>query len=159
MRIGQGYDSHKFCKHRVLFLGGVRVPHGAGLAGHSDADVLTHAIIDALLGAAKLGDIGRLFPDNDSQYQNVSSILLLERVYSQLQLVGYKIANVDATIITEAPKLAPFIPQMEANIAAACAIGVGQVSIKAKTAEGMGFVGRGEGIEVHAICLIEKVII
>ena len=151
-----GYDSHKFCDGRQLVLGGVCIPHTHGLLGHSDADALTHAIIDALLGAAKLGDIGRLFPDNDPSFKDISSIKLLKSAYGLLNEKKYYIVNLDATIIAQAPKLASFIPQMEIELANALQIDTDCISIKAKTAEGMGFVGRNEGIEVHAICLIKK---
>ncbi|MCL2170334.1 MAG: 2-C-methyl-D-erythritol 2,4-cyclodiphosphate synthase [Defluviitaleaceae bacterium] len=157
MRIGLGYDSHRFCEGRELILGGVNVPHSHGLAGHSDADALIHAVIDALLGASKLGDIGRMFPDSEPAYKDISSLYLLEKTYSQLQNAGYEIVNIDATIIAEKPKLAAFITDMEINIAKCLEVDVGHVSIKAKTAEGMGFVGRCEGIEVHAVCLINKI--
>ncbi|MDR2167210.1 MAG: 2-C-methyl-D-erythritol 2,4-cyclodiphosphate synthase [Clostridiales bacterium] len=157
MRIGLGYDSHRFCEHRVLILGGVQVPHDFGLLGHSDADVLTHAVIDALLGAARLGDIGRLFPDTDEKYKNISSTILLKEAYSELRKSGFFVVNIDATIVAEAPKLSPLIPQMEQNLADCLGIAASQVSVKATTAEKMGFVGRGEGIAAHAICLIDKV--
>jgi 2-C-methyl-D-erythritol 2,4-cyclodiphosphate synthase len=158
MRVGLGYDSHRFCKHRELILGGVQVPYAFGLDGHSDADVLIHAVIDALLGAAKLGDIGRLFPNNDPKYENISSAILLEKAYSKLKSQGYFVVNVDAVIIAENPKLAPFIPQMEQNLAHRLNVDISQISVKAKTAEKMGFIGRGEGIAAHAICLIDRVI-
>ena len=131
------------------------MPYEMGLLGHSDADALCHALIDALLGAAKLGDIGRLFPDDDPQYEDISSLVLLKKAFEKLQENNYCVVNIDATIIAQNPKLAPFVPQMEQNIAACLGINVSQVSIKAKTAEGMGFVGRKEGIEVYCVCLIQ----
>lgn len=156
MRVGMGYDSHRFCEGRRLVLGGVEVAHTHGLFGHSDADALTHAVIDALLGAAKLGDIGRLFPDNVHEFKDISSLILLQRASALLTQKGYHVINIDATIIAQAPKLATYIPQMELLLAECLQIDPDCVSVKAKTAEGMGFVGRHEGIEVHAICLIRK---
>lgn len=156
MRVGFGYDSHKFCEGRDLILGGVHVPHDKGLLGHSDADVLMHAVIDALLGAAKLGDIGRLFPDTDPVFEGVFSSVLLKKVYRKLQDAGYKLTNIDTVIVTEKPRLAPYVAQMEQNIADYLGIDADCVSVKAKTGEGMGFVGRGEGIAAQAVCLIEK---
>ncbi|MCL2576141.1 MAG: 2-C-methyl-D-erythritol 2,4-cyclodiphosphate synthase [Defluviitaleaceae bacterium] len=157
MRIGIGYDSHRFCKERELILGGVVVPHNMGLDGHSDADVLCHAIIDALLGAAKLGDIGRLFPDNDPQYKGIASTILLRDTYIAIKNEGYKIVNIDTVVIAEKPRLQPFIPHIEQSIAICLGIDENLISVKAKTNEKMGFAGRGEGILVQAVCLIEKV--
>ena len=156
MRIGQGYDVHRLSEGRKLVLGGVDVPFHLGLQGHSDADVLIHAIIDALLGAAKMGDIGRLFPDTDPQYKGVDSTLLLKNVGFRLKCDGYFIANIDATIIAQKPKLAAYIPQMEANIADCLGCDIDQINIKATTGENMGFVGRQEGMAAQAICLIQK---
>ena len=154
MRIGIGYDVHRLADGRKLILGGVEIPFERGLLGHSDADVLLHAICDALLGAAALGDIGKHFPDSDAAFKDISSLLLLEKVSALLKGKGYKIGNIDATIIAEKPKLAPYIPQMCENIAAACEIATERVSVKATTTEGMGFCGMGEGIAAQASCLI-----
>lgn len=156
MRIGQGYDAHRFSRKRDLILGGVSIPHEKGLLGHSDADVLTHAICDALLGAAALGDLGTHFPDSDTRYQGISSLKLLVQVAGELQDAGYAIVNIDATVIAEEPRLKVFIPAMEKNIAAAAGVHDGQVSIKATTTEGMGFTGRGEGIAALAATLIQE---
>ena len=158
MRIGTGYDAHRLAEGRDLVLGGVRVPFERGLAGHSDADVLVHAIIDALLGAAKLGDIGRLFPDNSAEFKDISSLVLLVRVCDLLSEKDYRLINIDATIAAQKPKLAGFIPQMEESIAATMGVPVDSISIKATTTENMGFVGTGEGMAAHAVALIEKVI-
>ena len=157
MRIGFGYDAHRLVEGRDLILGGVRIPFEKGLLGHSDADVLTHGIIDALLGAARLGDIGRLFPDTDDRFKGISSLLLLKEVCEKLTENGYKIVNVDATVAAQKPKLAGFIPQMEESLAVTMGVGACAVSVKATTTENMGFVGNGEGMAVHAACLIEKV--
>ena len=156
MRIGTGYDVHRLVEGRKLILGGVDIPYEKGLLGHSDADVLVHAVIDALLGAAALGDIGQHFPDKDPQYKGISSILLLKETAKILQSAGYAILNVDATLIAQRPKLAAHIPQMRANIAQALQIPADQVSVKATTTEGMGFEGAGEGISAHAVALICK---
>jgi len=155
MRIGQGYDVHKLVEGRKLILGGVDVPYEKGLLGHSDADVLLHAIMDALLGAAALGDIGKHFPDNDSNYKGISSIELLKRVSLLLKGKNYSIINVDSTIIAQRPKLAPYIYDMRVNIAEALSIDVDKVSVKATTEEGLGFTGEGFGIASSAICLID----
>ena len=155
-RIGHGYDAHRLAEDRLLILGGVEIPYEKGLLGHSDADVLVHAVIDALLGAAALGDIGQHFPDKDPQYKGISSILLLKETAKILQSAGYAILNVDATLIAQRPKLAAHIPQMRANIAQALQIPADQVSVKATTTEGMGFEGAGEGISAHAVALICK---
>ena len=156
MRIGHGYDVHAFAEGRRLVLGGVDVPHSKGLMGHSDADVLTHAICDALLGAAALGDIGGHFPDTDATYKGADSILLLKAVVKLLNEKGYRIVNVDSTVIAQKPKLAPFIGQMRQNIASALGLTLDEVSVKATTEEHLGFTGREEGIAAHALCLIEK---
>ncbi len=153
-RIGQGFDVHRFAADRKLVLGGVEIPSEKGLLGHSDADVLVHAIADALLGAAALGDIGHHFPDTDARYKGISSILLLEHVGGLLRSKGYAIANVDATLVMERPKIAPFVEAMRANIARALDIDAGQVSVKATTNEGLGFIGSGEGAVAHAVALI-----
>ena len=154
MRIGHGYDVHKLVTGRKLILGGVTIPHETGLLGHSDADVLAHAVSDALLGAAALGDIGVFFPDNDPKYQDADSIELLRQVCVELYDRGYAIENIDATVIAQAPKLKPYIEQMRKNLAQACEINVNQISVKATTEEHLGFTGRKEGIAVHAVCLI-----
>ena len=154
MRIGHGYDVHKLVTGRKLILGGVTIPHETGLLGHSDADVLAHAVSDALLGAAALGDIGGFFPDNDPKYQDADSIELLRQVCVELYDRGYAIENIDATVIAQAPKLKPYIEQMRKNVEQACEINVNQISVKATTEEHLGFTGRKEGIAVHAVCLI-----
>ena len=154
MRIGHGYDVHKLVTGRKLILGGVTIPHETGLLGHSDADVLAHAVSDALLGAAALGDIGGFFPDNDPKYQDADSIELLRQDCVELYDRGYAIENIDATVIAQAPKLKPYIEQMRKNLAQACEINVNQISVKATTEEHLGFTGRKEGIAVHAVCLI-----
>ena len=155
MRIGNGYDVHRFAENRDLFLGGVKIPYEYGLLGHSDADVLLHAIMDALLGAAALGDIGKLFPDTDERFKGADSLKLLEEVRNVLGENGYKIVNIDSIVIAQKPKLAPYIEQMRKNIADACQIDITQVSVKATTEEKLGFTGRLEGISSHAVCLIE----
>lgn len=154
MRVGMGYDVHRLTENRALILGGVAIPWEKGLLGHSDADVLIHAIMDALLGAAALGDIGKHFPDSDPAYKGISSILLLEHVAALLKEKGYRIGNIDATIIAQKPKMAPHIPQMRENIANALGIRLSQLNIKATTEEGLGFTGRGEGISSQAVCLL-----
>lgn len=157
MRIGMGYDVHKLTEGRDLILGGVNIPWEKGLLGHSDADVLIHAVMDALLGAAALGDIGKHFPDTDPAYKGISSILLLKHVGKFLKENGYEIGNIDATIIAQKPKMAPHIPTMRQNMADALGIDVSQMNVKATTEEGLGFTGKGEGISSQAICLlIEK---
>ena len=155
MRIGHGYDVHKLTENRDLILGGVNIPYEKGLLGHSDADVLVHAIMDALLGAAALGDIGKLFPDSDEKYRGADSLKLCEQVGKVLGGHGYGIENVDSTIIAQKPKLAQYIPQMRSNIAKALKIPVECVSVKATTEEGLGFSGKGEGIAAHAVVLIK----
>ncbi len=156
MRIGHGYDVHAFAEGRRLVLGGVDVPHSKGLMGHSDADVLTHAVCDALLGAAALGDIGGHFPDTDPAYKGADSLLLLKAVAKLLKDKGYRVVNVDSTVIAQKPKLAPFIGQMRQNLAEAMGLQLDEVSVKATTEEHLGFTGREEGIAAHALCLIEK---
>jgi len=156
MRIGTGYDVHKMVEDRDLILGGVKIPYEKGLLGHSDADVLVHAIMDALLGAAALGDIGKHFPDTDGAYKGISSIELLKRVKRLLEDKLYFIENIDATIIAQKPKLASYIPQMVQNIATALEIEEGRVNVKATTEEGLGFTGAGLGIAANAVCLLES---
>ncbi len=156
MRIGTGYDVHKLIENRDLILGGVKVPYEKGLAGHSDADVLVHAIMDALLGAAALGDIGKHFPDTDDTYKGVSSIALLKRVKALLEDKLYIIENIDATIIAQKPKLLPYLPEMIKNIASTLEIEEDRVNIKATTEEGLGFTGAGLGIATNAVCLLES---
>ena len=156
LRIGHGYDVHRLKTGRALILGGVTIPYDLGLDGHSDADVLTHAIMDALLGAAAAGDIGKLFPDNDEAFRGISSLELLRRVKRHLSEKNYKIVNVDATIIAQAPKLSPYRETMRENLAKVMEVDVDQVSVKATTEEHLGFTGSGEGIAAHAVCLIER---
>ena len=156
LRIGHGYDVHRLKTGRALILGGVTIPYDLGLDGHSDADVLTHAIMDALLGAAAAGDIGKLFPDNDEAFRGISSLELLRRVKLHLAEKNYKIVNVDATIIAQAPKLSPYREAMRENLAKVMEVDVDQVSVKATTEEHLGFTGSGEGIAAHAVCLIER---
>lgn len=156
MRIGHGYDVHKLVDGRKCIIGGVDIPSPVGLLGHSDADVLLHAISDALLGAAAMGDIGHLFPDTDDRWRGADSLKLLEEVANQVKSKGYTINNIDSTIIAQAPKMAPHINNMRKNIAGACGIDVDCVSVKATTEEGLGFTGAKEGISAHAVCLIEK---
>ncbi len=155
MRIGQGYDVHRLVQGRALILGGVNIPHEKGLLGHSDADVLLHAIMDALLGAAALGDIGKLFPDTDEKYKGADSLVLLGTVGKCINVLGYKICNIDATLVAQAPKIAPYIVKMRENIASALQIDVSQVNVKATTEEKLGFTGSGEGMSAFAVCLIE----
>ena len=154
MRIGHGYDVHRLVEGRDLILGGVKIEYEKGLLGHSDADVLTHAVMDALLGAAALGDIGKLFPDNDPAYAGADSVALLRRVVERVAEEGYRIGNIDATILCQRPKLAPHIPQMREILAAACGVDTAQVSVKATTEEGLGFTGSGEGIAAHCVCIL-----
>lgn len=155
MRIGHGYDVHKLVENRKLVIGGVVIPYEKVLLGHSDADVLLHAICDSLLGAAALGDIGKLFPDTDDKYKGIDSLVLLSNVANLLKENGYTVLNVDSTVIAQAPKLSPFIDKMRENISAALGISVGNVSVKATTEEGLGFSGRKEGIAAHAVSLID----
>lgn len=154
IRIGHGYDVHKLVPGRKLILGGVEIPHATGLLGHSDADVLTHALMDALLGAAAMGDIGHLFPDSDAQYAGADSLKLLQAVMERLRAAGYAVGNVDCTVLAQAPKLAPHLLQMRQNLAAVLGCGVDAVSVKATTEEGLGFTGAKEGIAAHAVVLI-----
>lgn len=156
MRVGHGYDVHALVAGRDLILGGVKIPHAKGLAGHSDADALIHAVCDACLGAAGLGDIGRHFPDSDAQYKNIDSRILLRRVKDAIAAKGWKVANVDATIVAQAPKLAPYMSQMKQNLAADLGIPADSVNIKAGTTEKMGFAGREEGIAAHAVVLLQQ---
>ncbi len=155
-KIGHGYDVHKLVENRDLIIGGVNIPHKLGLLGHSDADVLLHAISDSLLGALALGDIGKHFPDTDNDFKGADSLVLLRCVYEMIESMGYEIGNVDATIIAQAPKLAPYIPQMRLNIARALNTEIENVSIKATTEEHLGFTGEEKGIAAHAVCLIYK---
>ena len=157
IRIGHGYDVHKLVEGRRLILGGVDIPYEKGLLGHSDADVLLHAISDSLLGAAALGDIGKHFPDTDAAYKNADSLVLLQRVNEIIAAAGYRVSNVDSTVIAQAPKLAPHIEKMRANIAKALSADPSDISVKATTEERLGFTGRGEGISAHAVCIIEKI--
>ena len=157
MRIGNGYDVHKLVEGRKLILGGVDVPYEKGLLGHSDADVLIHAIMDALLGACALGDIGKLFPDSDAEFKDISSILLLKKVADVLKRENYTIINIDSIVAAQKPKLAPYIQEMRSNIANALEIPVDCVSVKATTTEHLGFEGRGEGISSYAVCLLENI--
>ncbi len=156
MRIGHGYDVHRLVPDRRLVLGGVEVPFERGLLGHSDADVLTHAVMDALLGAAALGDIGQHFPDHDPAYAGADSLVLLDQVTALLAERGWSVGNVDATVIAQRPKLASYIPQMRANLARRMGVELEQVNVKATTEEGLGFTGGGEGIAAHAVVLLEK---
>lgn len=155
IRIGHGYDVHKLVENRKLVLGGVDIPHEKGLLGHSDADVLLHAISDSLLGAAAFGDIGGMFPDTDEKYKDADSLILLKAVYERLKENGYSVVNVDATVIAQRPKLKDFIPQMRENIAACLELPVDRINVKATTEEGLGFTGSKEGIAAHSVALIE----
>ncbi len=156
LRIGHGYDVHRLTEGRKLILGGVDVPFEKGLDGHSDADVLLHAIMDALLGAAALGDIGKLFPDTDEAYRGASSLVLLREVGRRLAAADFGVVNIDATVLAQRPKLAPYIERMRENIARALELDVSQVSVKATTEEGLGFTGRGEGMAAHAVAMLER---
>lgn len=155
-RIGHGYDVHRLAEGRKLILGGVDIPYEKGLLGHSDADVLVHAIMDSILGALALGDIGKLFPDNDSAYKGADSIKLLEQVISIAEEKGFAVGNIDSTILCQAPKLAGYIGKMRENIAKACNTDIENISVKATTEEKLGFTGSGEGIAAHAVCILEK---
>lgn len=155
MRIGHGYDVHKLCDNRKLILGGVKIENDKGLDGHSDADVLVHAIIDSILGAAGLGDIGKMFPDDDDRYKNANSIKLLKKVCEKIQNMNYRIINIDSTVIAQKPKLIGYINKMSENIAIACGVPFDQVNVKATTEEGLGFTGNYEGIAAHAVCLLD----
>ncbi len=156
MRIGHGYDVHRLTENRKLILGGVEIPYEKGLLGHSDADVLLHAIADALLGAAAMGDIGKLFPDNDPAYSGADSLLLLRDVCERIKQKGFRTGNIDATVIAQAPKLRPYIDTMRKNIAYACDTDIDRVNVKATTEEKLGFTGSGEGISAHAVCILEE---
>ena len=156
MRIGHGYDVHRLTQGRDLILGGVKIPYDLGLDGHSDADVLLHAVMDALLGAAGLGDIGRHFPDTDPKYKGISSMLLLREVGEKIRAAGFSVGNIDVTMIAQKPKLKDFIPQMQENIASALGVDPGRVNVKATTEEHLGFTGTGEGMACHAGCLLEE---
>ncbi len=156
MRIGHGYDVHRLTEGRELILGGVVIPFEKGLLGHSDADVLTHAVMDALLGAAGLGDIGKWFPDTDPAYAGADSLVLLDRVMDLLRERGWQVGNVDATVLAQRPKLASFIPRMRENLAARMELEPEAVNVKATTEEGLGFTGSGKGVAAHAVCLLEK---
>lgn len=156
IKIGHGYDVHKLVEGRDLIIGGVNIPHNLGLLGHSDADVLLHAISDSLLGALALGDIGKHFPDTDEQYKDANSLELLACVYELVKERGYEVGNVDATVLAEEPKLAPYIPQMRLNIARALEVELDRISVKATTEEGLGFTGEKKGIAAHAVCLVYK---
>lgn len=153
-RIGHGYDVHRLTQGRRLILGGVEIPFEKGLLGHSDADVLLHAIADSLFGAAAMGDIGHLFPDTDDSFKDADSLLLLAETVKKINVEGYKISNIDATVIAQRPKIMEFVPEMRANIAKACGVEISAVSVKATTEEGLGFTGGGEGIAAHAVCVI-----
>lgn len=157
MRIGHGYDVHRLVEGRDLILGGVKIPYEKGLLGHSDADVLLHAVSDALLGAAGLGDIGRHFPDTDPKYKGADSLELLRQVYRKISEKGYRVGNIDVTMIAQRPKLKDYIPQMQANIAAAVEAAPDRVNVKATTEEKLGFTGTGEGMACHAVCLLEEI--
>lgn len=157
MRVGMGYDAHRLVKGRPLILGGVEIPFHLGLAGHSDADVLTHALGDALLGAAAAGDLGRHFPDSDPAYKNISSLLLLAKIMEVVRAKGFRPVNVDAVIVAEAPRLVPHFPAMTANLARILGIAAEDLNLKATTTEKMGFAGKGEGIAAYAVVLVEKV--
>ena len=157
MRIGHGYDVHRLTEGRRLVLGCVEIPFEKGLLGHSDADVLVHAVMDALLGAAGLGDIGGLFPDTDLAFAGISSLTLLDQVMDRLGAAGFRVGNVDATLLAQRPKLAPHIPQMRAKLAAHLGVDPARVNVKATTEEGLGFTGTGEGIAAHSVCLLEEV--
>lgn len=157
MRIGHGYDVHRLTQGRRLVLGGVDIPWDRGLLGHSDADVLTHAVMDALLGAAGLGDIGKAFPDTDPAYEGADSVALLERVARMIGQAGYRVGNVDATVLAQRPKLLPHIPQMRMNLARAMGVAEGRVNVKATTEEGLGFTGTGQGMAAHAVALLERI--
>ena len=156
IRIGHGYDLHRLVEDRRLILGGVDIPFEKGLLGHSDADVAVHALMDALLGALALGDIGKHFPDNDPAYKGISSILLLEKVYDLISRENYTLSNADITIIAQRPKLLPYIPEMRKNVAEALGCDISRISIKATTEEGLGFTGSGEAISAHAVCILQK---
>jgi len=157
IRIGCGYDVHRLVSGRALILGGVKIPHPYGLLGHSDADVITHALCDAILGAAALGDLGRHFPDSDSRYAGISSIKLLEEVVQKITSSGWKLGNADITLVAQSPKIAPFVTEMEKNVSDACKVSVDQINIKATTTEGLGFTGTSEGMAAYAVVTIAPV--
>ena len=157
LRVGLGYDVHKLAENRKLIMGGVEISYELGLLGHSDADVLVHAIMDALVGAVKLGDIGKLFPDTDPQYKDISSLKLLGFVKDKVYEMGYSIVNIDSIIVAQAPKMRPYVDQMEKNIADVLGISVDDINVKATTEEKLGFTGNGQGISAHAVCLIENI--
>ena len=154
IRVGHGYDVHRLDSDRELYLGGIKIPHTHGLLGHSDADVLLHALMDAMLGAASMPDIGKLFPDSDAQYKGVRSTELLRSVFARLQTAGYRLGNADITVIAQSPKLSPYIDKMRACIAEILSVDIGRIGIKATTEEGLGFTGSGEGIAAHAVVLL-----
>lgn len=154
MRIGHGYDVHKLTENRRLIIGGVEIPYEKGLLGHSDADVLLHAISDSLLGAAAMGDIGSMFPDNDPAFKDADSLVLLEKVVDAISQAGYTVGNIDATIIAQNPKMKPHIEKMRQKVAAVCKVDISRINIKATTEEWLGFTGSGEGISAHSVCLI-----
>ena len=156
VRIGHGYDVHRLVEGRKLILGGVEIPYERGLLGHSDADVLTHAVMDALLGACALGDIGHLFPDSDPAFAGADSLRLLDEVVFRLHAGGFRVGNVDATVLAQAPKLAPHLPAIRRNLADRLQVPLSRASVKATTEEGLGFTGAGEGIATHAVCLVEE---
>lgn len=157
MRIGHGYDVHRLVEGRELIVGGVKIDYEKGLLGHSDADVLLHAVADALLGAAALGDIGGMFPDTDDRFKGADSRVLLREVVAAVRAQGYTVGNIDATVIAQRPKMKPYIAQMAQNIAADCGVSVSQINVKATTEEKLGFTGSGEGIAAHAVCLLEAI--
>lgn len=157
IRVGYGYDVHRLVEERKLILGGVEIPFEKGLLGHSDADVLLHAVTDAMFGAAAMGDIGSHFPDTDPRYKGADSLLLLKECGELLKQAGWQVENIDSTIVAQRPKLLPYVPQMRENIARVLDLTIDQVSIKGKTEEGLGFTGNGEGMAVHAVCLISKI--
>lgn len=154
MRIGHGYDVHRFAENRKCIIGGVEIPYEKGLLGHSDADVLLHAVSDAILGACAMGDIGHLFPDTDPEFEGADSLVMLEKVVEAVGAKGYKVGNIDSTIIAQAPKMAPYINDMRANIAKACNVDIDAVSVKATTEEKLGFTGALQGISAHAVCIM-----
>lgn len=154
MRIGHGYDVHRFAENRKCIIGGVEIPYEKGLLGHSDADVLLHAVSDAILGACAMGDIGHLFPDTDPEFEGADSLVLLKKVVETVGAKGYKVGNIDSTIIAQAPKMAPYINDMRANIAKACNVDIDAVSVKATTEEKLGFTGALQGISAHAVCIM-----
>ncbi len=155
MRIGHGYDVHRFCEDRPLFLGGVEIPYEKGLLGHSDADVLLHAICDALLGAAAMGDIGKHFPDTDEQFKGIDSKILLKKVCEKIKCKGFKVVNIDATVIAQKPKISPFVEKMRETVAEILGVDIDSINIKGTTEEGLGFTGELKGIACHCVCLIE----